>query len=123
DPPRRGARERRLRAARARRQRREGRALAAGRRAGGGLRRLRDRALDLVGCPQGLPRRRPRARGGGRAGRREVPALRGDLRRRGVRRARLNAPEGAAAPPPPSRAHFVAWITWPSSTGESIPYG
>ena len=58
----RGPRERRLRAARPRRERREGRPLAAAGRAGRGLRRLRDRPLDLVGRAQGLPRRRARAR-------------------------------------------------------------
>ena len=62
-----GPRERRLRAARPRRQRRQGRPLAAAGRAGRGLRRLRDRPLDLVGRAEGLPRRRLDARGGGRS--------------------------------------------------------
>ena len=57
-PHRRGPRGRRLRAARPRRVRRQGRPLAAPGRAGRGLRRLRDRPLDLVGRAQGLPRRR-----------------------------------------------------------------
>ena len=51
-----------LRAAGPRRERREGRPLAAPGRARRGLRRLRDRPLDLVGRAEGLPRRRPRAR-------------------------------------------------------------
>ena len=63
DRPARRARRRHLRGARPRRQRREGRPLAAPGRSGGGLRRLRDRPHDLVGRAQGLPRRRPRARG------------------------------------------------------------
>ena len=50
-----------------------------------GLRRLRDRAFDLVGRPQGLPRGRPRPHGGREAGRRQVPALRAGLRRGGSR--------------------------------------
>ena len=44
-----------LRGSRPRRRRREGRALAPPGRAGGGLRRLRDRPDDLVGRAQGLP--------------------------------------------------------------------
>jgi micrococcal nuclease len=48
-----------------------------------------------VGRAQGLPRRRPRARGRGRAGGRQLPALREGLRRRGVGGARLKR---AAAP-------------------------
>ena len=48
----RGPRERRLRAARPRRERREGRPLAARGGAGRRLRRLRDRPLDLVGRAQ-----------------------------------------------------------------------
>ena len=62
------ARGRRLRPARPRRQRREGRPVAARRVARRGLRRLRHRPLDLVGRPEGLPRRarstarRPRRR-------------------------------------------------------------
>ena len=63
DARRRGPRGRRLRAAGARRQRREGRPVAARGRAGGGLRRLRDRPLDLVGRAEGLPRRLAGARG------------------------------------------------------------
>ena len=59
---------------------------AAGRR---GLHRLRDRPLDLVGRAQGLPRRRRRALRGGRADRRQLPALRQGLRRRRDGRARL----------------------------------
>ncbi len=55
-PPRR-PRRRHLRGPGPRRQRREGRPLAAHRRPRGGLRRLCDRPHDLVGRPQGLPRR------------------------------------------------------------------
>ena len=50
---------------------------------------LRDRPLDLVGRAEGLPRRLARARGRGRADRRELPALRQGLRgRRAARPAR-----------------------------------
>ena len=54
---RRGPRGRRLRAPRPRRVRRQGRPLAAPGGARRGLRRLRDRPLDLVGRAEGLPRR------------------------------------------------------------------
>ena len=76
DRPARRPRRRDLRGAGPRGQRRQGRALAAHRRPRGGLRRLRDRSNDLVGRPQGLPRRRPRA--GRRRGpdRQEVSAFR-----------------------------------------------
>ena len=55
--PARRPRRRGLRRAGPRRQRREGRPLAAPGRPRGGLRRLRHRPHDLVGRPQGLPRR------------------------------------------------------------------
>ena len=54
-----------------------------------GLRRLRDRALDLVGSAEGLRRRQDRALRGRAQHRRELPALRLRLRarrRRGTRR-------------------------------------
>ena len=54
----RGPRGRHVRAAGPRRVRRQGRALAPAGGAGRGLRRLRDRPLDLVGRAEGLPRRR-----------------------------------------------------------------
>ena len=82
-------------------ERRESRPLAP---AGGRcprLHRLRDRALDLVGRAQGLPRREPRARGGRRAGRRQLPALHQGLRRRGGRRARVTPPLWSANLWPP----------------------
>src|SRR5215213_1138715 len=93
----RGPRERRLRAARARRVRRQGRPLAPPGGAGRGLRRLRDRPVDLVGRAQGLPRRRPRPGGGGGEDRRQLPPLREGLRRRGVRRTRLTRARLTAA--------------------------
>ncbi len=99
DAHRRGPRERHLRAARPRRLRREGRPLAAAGRAGGGLHRLRDRPLDLVGRAQGLPRRRPRAQGRRGAGRRQLPALHQGLRRRGSLGARLAPAETATSRP------------------------
>ncbi len=72
-----------------RRVRRQGRSLAAPGRAGRGLRRLRDRPLDLVGRAEGLPRREPGARRRRGEGRRQLPALRQGLRRRGVGGTRL----------------------------------
>ena len=76
-------RRRDLRGARPRGRRRQGRPLAAPGRPGRGLRRVRDRAHDLVGRPQGLPRRRSGARGGRAADSRQLPALREGLRRGG----------------------------------------
>ena len=51
-----------MRAARARRLDREGRAVAAGGGAGRRVHRVRDRAVDLVGRAQGVPRQRARSR-------------------------------------------------------------
>ena len=75
--------------------------------AGGGLRRLRHRALDLVGRAEGLPRRLAGARGGGGADRRELPALHPRLRGAGdggrLSLARVSsrvAPAGAHADSP-----------------------
>src|SRR5918995_471227 len=62
---------------------------------------LMRRALDLVGRAQGLPRREPRAGGGRRAGRRQLPALHQGLRRRGGRRARVTPPLWSANLWPP----------------------
>ena len=62
-----------------------------------GLHRLRDRPLDLVGRAEGLPRRRPRARGRRRADRRQLPALHQGLRRGRERRQRLGLTRAAAA--------------------------
>ena len=86
---RRGPRARHLRAAGPRRVGREGRPLAPAGGAGGGLHRLRHRALDLVGRAEGLPRRRPRARRRLRPDRGRLPALREGLRRRRARGPRL----------------------------------
>ena len=81
---RRDGRDRRdLCGARPRGRRRQGRPLAAPGRTGRGLRRFRDRAHDLVGRPQGLPRRRSGARRGRSADSRQLPALREGLRRGG----------------------------------------
>ena len=62
--------------------RREGRPLAGAGGAGRGLRRLRDRTLDLVGPAEGLRRRQDRALGRRTQDRRELPALRQGLRAR-----------------------------------------
>ena len=87
-----GPRRRGLRAAGTRRQRREGGPLAAPGRRRRRLRGLRHRAHDLVGRPEGLPRRIARARRRRRADRRQLPALRRGLRRgREGRRRRLTA--------------------------------
>ena len=83
--------------------RREGRPLAPAGRAGRGLHRLRDRPLDLVGRAEGLPRRRLERQRGGRADRRQLPALRPGLRRRGVRRAGLGPTRPLAASAAASR--------------------
>ena len=87
-----------------RRRRRQGRPLAAPGRAGGGLRRLRDRPHDLVGRAQGLPRREHRARGRGPADRRQLPALRAGLRRGGeAGGAGVSIEPGATFRRPPKR--------------------
>ena len=95
DPPRR-PRRRGLRAARPRRRRREGRPLAAPGCARGGLRRLRDRPLDLVGRPEGVPRRQPRTRGRGQQIAENYLPLHPGLRRGGQtrRRRRSSRPGG-----------------------------
>ena len=81
DGPPRGPRRGGVRGTRPRRERREGGALAAPGRAGGGLRRVRDRTHHLVGRLEGLPRRQHRARGRRAADRRQVPAFRAGIRR------------------------------------------